>query len=607
MDKIKDQLAVAMKYGFWIGSVAVLLGSLGIWYMTTSKLSEENASQTSKIKQAISTVSTVQSEISKHPNEISHAEMKLMIEKRQQQVLESWQTLYDRQRDILTWPEEELTKNFVDEFRDLLPIEVHVDFPTLEEDEKETTLLATYQRYIKKALPGIAEIAKAEWTAEFESATSGMGLEMGGMSGMSGMGGGYGGMMGSGGMMMGRGPIDITGATGGPLVKWSAASQSTLLTDLFPWRGTLPSTLEVYYSQENLWVLKQLLQIIAELNGDVRQPYQAQIHEIVKIGIGSSVKGGSGTISKPGENVVMGGMSGMSGMDMYDLDSGGMGSGGMDSGMDGMSSGMGTVEEPDPADNRYVNEAGEQIDAASLRGALTTDRPDNVALAVAKRVPVMMSLKMNQRAVPELLAICGSVPLMVHVNQVRILPPTASSASSTYGGGEMDMGMSMSSGVDDMMSMGSGMDMGMGMGMSGPSTKGPVAEFPLDMNVEIYGLIYIYNPPDPSKLALDQVNSENVDELIDDAAVPAAGLTAAADDANGELPVPKPDTAEQQPETAEQQPVTAEPSAGQPAEPPAANEAAGTSQPVVTPPAAAQPDPDAPATTSPESPRSATP
>ncbi|MGB7329208.1 MAG: hypothetical protein WBD31_30280 [Rubripirellula sp.] len=528
MDKIKEQLAVAMKYGFWIGSAVVFLGSLGVWFMTTSKLSDENASQTSKINQAISTVSSVEGELSTHPNAISHEKMEALIEKRQQEVLESWKTLYDRQRDILTWPEEELTKNFVDEFRDLIPIEVFVEFPTLESDEKEITLLATYQRYIKKSLPGIAEIAKAEWTAEFESAGGGgMGMDMG-----MGMGMDMGMEMG-----MGMGPmasVGITGAVEGPLVKWPQASQSSLLSDLFPWRGSLPSTLEVYYSQENLWVLKQLLQIVAKVNGDATQPYQAQIHEISKIAIGRSVKAGAGTISKPGANASMGmGMGmGMDDMGMDDMDMMGMEMG-MEMGM-----GMGMEMEGDgvdPAENRYVDVAGEKIDAASLRSALTTDRPDNVALAVAKRVPVMMSLKMNQRAVPELLAVCGSVPLMVHVNQVRILPANASATSG--GGGMEEMGMGMDSGMGMEMGMDSGMGMGMGMGgMGGGAPTAPVAEFPLDMTVEIYGLIFIYNPPDPAKLALDQVNKDNVDELID----AATGVPAGAD-ANGELPVPQAD------------------------------------------------------------------
>ncbi|QDT06786.1 hypothetical protein K227x_52020 [Rubripirellula lacrimiformis] len=571
MDQIKEKLAVALKYGFWIGSAVVFVGSLGVWFWSTTKLADESASQTQKIKSAIQTVSGVEMELPEHPNDLSHEKMNELIAIRQDEVLKSWKTLFDRQRNILTWPVDKLKEDFVKEYRDKLPIEVFVESPTPEEDELETTLLVRYQRYIKNALPDIAKMAKTEWEAEFES----VGSEMG----MSGMGGGMGGMdmgMGMGGYGQAGPRVSITGATEGPLVKWSSSSQSALLSDLFPWRGSVPSTLEVYYSQENLWVLTQLMQIIAEVNGDARQPYQAKIHEINTIAIGSSVKNGSGTISLPGANATggMGGMGGMDGMDMMGMDMG-MDSGmdmGMDSGMDmGMGGGGLGFEAPDPAENRYVNEAMEPIAAADLRAALNSNLPSDVSLAVAKRVPVMMSVKMDQRFVPELLAACGSAPLMVQVTQVRVLPPGTSASAG------MDMGM----GMGDEMSggMGGGMDMGMGGGMSQPNvTKEPVKEFPLDMAVEIYGVINIYNPPDPDKLALDQVTKENVDELIEDPK-PSAST-------NDELPVP-------QANPAGEPPAATDPNADPAATPPAATDPA--TPPATTP--ATTPAPTDPATT----------
>ena len=163
----------------------------------------------------------------------------------------------------MTWPVDELKADFVDEFEDVnsdgvrpdLPFEVYVNFDDPSQ-EKETTLLTRYQRYIKNVLPDIAKIAKSEWTAEFERSMS-----MDSMMGMM-----------SGGRRMGRQEVDITGAEKGPLVQWGPDSQQTVLKDLFPWRGSLPTTLEVYYSQENIWILKQLLQIVADINGDATSP-----------------------------------------------------------------------------------------------------------------------------------------------------------------------------------------------------------------------------------------------------------------------------------------------------------------------------------------------
>ena len=189
MDQLKTQLAVVAKYGFWISSALVLLVSLGIWFMTTSALEDENEKQTQKITNSINTVKSVQIELSDLPNEHSHEKMEEMIKKRQQEVLDAWEVFYERQKDILVWPEGIFQQELVDEYKDKVPIETFIDFPTEEADELETTLLSQYATYIKNVLPSIASIAGTEWTAEFERSAS-MGGEMGmGMGmGMSGMG-----------------------------------------------------------------------------------------------------------------------------------------------------------------------------------------------------------------------------------------------------------------------------------------------------------------------------------------------------------------------------------------------------------------------------------
>ena len=522
MDQLKTQLAVVFKHGFWISTVLVLLSTVGVWYMSTSALEKENDSQTSKINSAISTVSSVQGELPQQPNDLSHKEMELLISDRQSEVLESWKRLYDRQQNILTWPEAELGKDFVDEFRKLLPVEKMVEFPTDPSKELETTLRTRYERYIKNILPDLAKIADAEWTAEFER-TGGM---EGGMD-MGGMGMGRGSMSGPGGVAK---DVDITGAEKGPLVQWSNESQTQVLKDLFPWRGSSPTTLEIYYSQENIWILKQLLGIVADLNSGATQPYQAKVHEIKKIAIGKSVNFTQGSIAKPGESSSGMGMGGGMGMMDEMMDMGGgmtmedmMGTGDFAGG-----TGVGgAAAVKDPAENRYVNVALEPITGSALRTALTSAQPSDAALAVAKRVPVMLSLNMDQRAIPELVATCGSSRLMVEVHQVRMLPKSESAGGMMGMGGEEGMeDMGMGGGMMGAGMMGAGM---MGGGGAGPSTE-PEDEFPLDMTVEVYGIIYIYNADDQEKLGIELVNEDTV---IDGSMGNTASQTAAAAPAAG--------------------------------------------------------------------------
>src|SRR5690606_12966910 len=136
---------------------------------------------------------------------------------------------------ILVWPVEELKEDFVREFRDLIPIEREVQFPTAEEDEIESALRNRYRDYIGEVLPSIAEIAKAKWTAKFDSPRGG-GMGMGGMG--ADMYGGEmpgGDMYGSGDMYGGAGmpggPGGQTPRDEGPLVSWDTGSQEKLLSD----------------------------------------------------------------------------------------------------------------------------------------------------------------------------------------------------------------------------------------------------------------------------------------------------------------------------------------------------------------------------------------
>ena len=539
MDQLKTQLAVIGKHGFWISSVLVLLVSLGIWYMSTTNLQQENDSQTSKITGKINSVSQVQGLLDSLPNDLSHQEMEKLISKRQGEVLESWEKLYDRQKDILVWPKNTFDDRFLNEFIEedgtaKLPFEHYVPFPTEDKDELVTALRRQYANYISETLPKLAAVADTEWTADFEQKSAmgmGMGMEMGGAEGRTGAGPNSG------------VEVDVTGATTEPLVKWSSASQSAVLGDLFPWRGQLPSTLQIYYSQENLWILRQLLDIISDVNGDAEQPYQAKIHEIVQIAIGKSVSTTPGNISEPGKSAgADGGMGmGMEGMPDMDMGMGGDMGGDMGGGMGGSS------EKPDPADNRYLNVTNEPIAGATLRNALESDSPNDASLAVAKRVPVMMKLNMNQTAVHELVALCGNAELMVEVHQVRVLPQGA--AGGGMGGmeggmeggeGDMDMDMGMGGGPGGMGGGPGGMGGGPG-GMGGGGAMGGAAddsEFPLDMSVEVYGIIYIYNPPDPAKLGVEQVTEDTVIDVVegtmgnqpnDNATPPADSTTPPAD------------------------------------------------------------------------------
>lgn len=600
MDQVKESLAVAIKHGFWIGSSLVLIGTLAVWYLSTGDLDKQIDDQIRGIKSDVQKVSQYDMELPTQPNDLSHKWMNDKIEVRKEEVLTAWQRVFDAQRDILTWPDI-LKDEFLDEFKYVkdpdtgvvdktklkLPFEKYELFGDSNTDKVVPMLLRRYEKYIGLVLPQYAEICGAKWTADFES-RRGVG---GGMSGS--MSGSMGGddynmeamMMGPGGRN--RAKVDITGASDEPVVIWSKGAQDALLKDLFPWRGVkeYPSELDVYYSQENLWILQQLLEIVATVNGNAQQAFEAEIREIKKLSIGRSVTFNQGTISDPGSKA-RGGFGGM----------GGYGYGGMDGDMQMEMNDVyemggdfrSTSEElgPDPGEERYVNTAFEPISASSLRGAFTSNDPGQVAIAVAKRLPVMMTLQMDQRSIPKLLAACESAPLMVDVHQVRIMPKGGSSSGGMGGMGGMDDmgGMSME---DEMMGgMGGYGGPGGGGGGGGGAIK-PPEEFPMDMDVEIYGLIYFFNPPSEESLGVEKVEG---DVSIDESA-----------EVVDALPGPATTPADTTPPAATTPAETTPPAATQPAGPTAdPTQPAGPTQPAATQPAApTQPAPTQPAPTQP--------
>jgi hypothetical protein len=163
----------------------------------------------------------------------------------------------------------------------------------------------------------------------------------------------------------------------------------------------------------------------------------------------------------------------------------------------------------DPAEGRYVDDKYQPLSAAKLRGALTSRNPDDALLAVAKRMPVRLRFKIDQRRLPRLLAEAGNSRLPVEVRQVRInRPPAAASAANSYGGGGAMGGTAMampgaaSPGGDAYGGGGAG---AMGMMGGGNRQGNAISDATIDpylVDVELYGIVYIYNPVNQSQLGL---------------------------------------------------------------------------------------------------------
>ncbi|MCA9259608.1 MAG: hypothetical protein KDA61_10435, partial [Planctomycetales bacterium] len=316
-------------------------------------------------------------------------------------------------------------------------------------------------------------------------------------------------------MMMGRGR-GMEGGMGGMmdeeddeyLVQW--LDQGELQVKLaFPRQ---PTSLQIWVTQEDLWVYETLLGVIARTNeaAGATRPDNAAIRVIAQLQVGSEAamyKSTPGNIYLP----VSGGMGmGEMGMGMEGGEMMGRGGGEMMMGRGGgemMGRGGYGDENVDPdamlLTNRYLGPDGEASSAEI----------DELLSSEYRRLPVHMSLMMKDQMLPRLLIECANAPLPIQVERIQINPDKSAVGFEAASGGRGGMGGGFR-GESSSMNMST---------MSGGSTLS---------TVELQGVVYIYNPPDPEILTLP--GDEDLAQPVDDGSDVA---DAPADDATEEVPV----------------------------------------------------------------------
>ncbi|MEM7476551.1 MAG: hypothetical protein AAF483_16305, partial [Planctomycetota bacterium] len=633
MDQLKPILEQCQKHLFWIVSgIAVLLGSVG-YFMTNQTINTKYTEQKTKIDGLYNNLSKVRSSVSTHPNRFSEEKLQEKIDVLAEDVRKAWEKQYSFQKSLLVWPES-IRKNsprLVRELDSFRPIEMIEYDPAAE--NISTGIRSGYTNFFDRDMPRIASIIGVNWEGKASelSSSSAMTGGMGGAgypgagAGMGGMGAGYGGGYGGGddgygagsgdggygdyggmgsGMGMGMGP-GMAPKRNENVVDWSVESQNELIQDIRLWQDDKPTVWDILYTQENMWILESLLNVIRETNlqpngKPAKAKFQCAINQIQFIRIGRSALGKAGQITGGGGNA--GGMGGMPGSGGYGSDPyGGYGSGqsggsdpyggygGEDSYGTGGYGEEGTISRPDPAFHRYVGADFQPLTGDDLRTKMKSESPEDAYFAVAKRIPVRMRVKMKQLKIPQFLANCGSANLMLEVRQVRIgdtVAATSSGGGSGMGGyGGMGGSAPGAGGLGGMGGVG-GMDEGYGSeggygGYGGLSTES--AESKEDIDVEVYGLVYLYNPVDIKRLGLDQVTEDTELETTvpaETTETPAAGQPS-TEQAAGQ-PNAQPGTGQGNGQQ-NGQPGAAQPNAGQP------NGQPGAGQPGAGQPNAGQP------------------
>ncbi|MEC8592420.1 MAG: hypothetical protein VXY07_11860 [Planctomycetota bacterium] len=512
MDQLKPIIQNLVKHRFWVACLSLVIAIIVVFYLASSSVSSARDKYVSDIKSKFTStqnlagidpsegLSNLADEVKESledafPNKAILDQMDNITDEAKISTRAAWGYQYQQQQKLLVFPTD-LPEEVRSAFRRYLPIEQKL--PKFDEmkqqDEAREEYRMAYGGYIKARLPQLAKKIGAKWRP------SAMG-DMGGgpMGGMSGgpMGGGPSG----GNMFGGSGGSDPANPMGGgssgamsgdpsladdgspEVVAWNLANQAKWLERATSFAGinfnrspnNVPTTHQVMYVQEDLWVLEAIFDVIKQTNGDADANDLAPIKTVDHILLGQDA-GSVGEMSSLEKVGAMGGAD----RNMADMMKA------MSEGMSGGSSGGDkdekAAESDDPAHMRYVDKDFQLIEAENFHDDISATSPDKAYLQVAKRIPVRLGFQMKETAILDLLSECANSDPPIEVRQVRINQHSAEAGSSILGG--------PGAGMDPMAGA-------MGAGAAGGESAADEVEQDTAsdvIGVEIYGVVYIYNP-----------------------------------------------------------------------------------------------------------------
>ena len=447
MDKIRAFLNVVWTQRFWVLSVIGVLVGVLCWKMAATDLTDQFTKRKGEIDGAFKTVSGIKNEPT-HPNEdVIQGDVQQASQQRDY-VLEVWQGLYDRQRtEVTKWPES-LGQPFLNHMKGR-------KFG----DSISNRYRERYLNYIETRFDALLDIVKAQKGG----ATGAMGRGGYGGAGEYGGGGEYG--------VPGAGGADEEAAEEDDyLVQWLDQGK---LQQKLSFKST-PSDMQVWVTQEDLWVYETLLGVIADTNKacGATRPDNTAVRAIIELQVGSEAAtpatekvlipaGGGGAGGElGGEYGAGGGEYGRPGGGEYGAGGGEYGRGEFGGGEYGRDGGGGGVDDTALVSNRYLDTEGNPVEVT----------PGSYGSTEFRKLPIRMTLLMDQRYIPRVLIECANAALPVEVKQLSVNPDQSGEG---FGGDRA------------------------GGGRGGYAVQGGAdANDPTLATVDIRGVVYIYNEPD---------------------------------------------------------------------------------------------------------------
>jgi hypothetical protein len=517
MSKARDIIENVKRFQFWILCGLISVVSIVCWWLATSSLATTYTANKSKIEAEAGKIDTVRG-INPHPNPKWNESYDAQVVKDKKTVESAWRKLYNEQKQkVYVWPPE-LGQDFVDHVTNLRPGgEIRLD------------LRDRYQFDVLKQFQALAKLVDAEWeNPKEQSSTTSRGYGVG---------------------------VELAPGAVQRRVIWNGQMQ---LQAPFVWTER-PTTLQILYAQEEIWVIKAICQAIVMGNAGSTGPHDAAVTTIEELSIGfdaaeefprgekepgriTPVKGGAA--GGPSSQVGYGASMDAAATGGYGLPS---------TSGEGEASTGGALPRPERPDRQGVATSREGGFSSSMgygtpsreggAGGTTTGLlvPDPAAAPEAsastnpddylndwryvdvnskpitkeefgtpqfheyRLMPWRLRVTVDQRRWDELLVMFRNTDLPLEIRQVRVNPILDGSGSSGigYGGGRGGDTRRMpfpSSGAARLPPMMKGSRVGYGSGRESSMTTMGTEEPTDTLILELRGVAYLINPPDLTKI-----------------------------------------------------------------------------------------------------------
>ncbi len=503
MDKIRALMQWLFRNRFWVTCLLVSVASLVTWYMAWNTIKKQRDDAASKLQQKKSSIENViSSEVNTgleeetlrvHPNDITAKGMEARVKKAAEGALAAWKTRYERQKDLLAYAGV-LPQHIRDPLANHEPMEKPLEKELLDDTQRDT-----FREEIPKHMPDMAARIQSTWRFDaLGNKISDADLEADRND-----------------------KAKQGGATAivNDLVIWDEQNQDLWNSKTTEFRGfngnsddqNRPTSQQMLALSQDLWILRGIFDAVAEVNKGFTANDLAPIERIDHVLVGAeAVNDDLGTLTdysyQPPTTESIGGnkkKGGLTSKRQQTRES----SKRKRSQASTKASTFDPSASQSPFHGRYVDRGYTRLNEKQITDAITSGQlTEQSYLAVAKRVPVRIAVKMDERRINDFLASLANSPFAFEIRQVRInkhLPGEGvdRKADNSAGKKKEKGGVGLAGGSGG----GSGqVDGGPPSGGGKKGKGGDDGRFRsetrtnFDIKIEFIGIVKLYNPVDES-------------------------------------------------------------------------------------------------------------